>query len=82
MLSLFLLREDFVLVFSGREAPSGIQGFTPHLPEHSPEDPPILPINSATDPLFKNVKLNGTVVKSVDQLTKAGWDISVPMQFQ
>jgi hypothetical protein len=32
--------------------------------------------------LFKNVKLNGTVVKSVDQLTKAGWDISVPMQFQ
>jgi len=32
--------------------------------------------------LFKNVKLNGTVVKSVDQLTKAGWDISVPMKFQ
>jgi hypothetical protein len=32
--------------------------------------------------LFKNVKLNQTVVKSVDQLTKAGWDISVPMKFQ
>jgi hypothetical protein len=32
--------------------------------------------------LFKNVKWNGTVVKSVDQLTKAGWDISVPMKFQ
>ena len=32
--------------------------------------------------VFKNVKLNGTVVKSVDQLTKAGWDISVPMKFQ
>jgi hypothetical protein len=32
--------------------------------------------------LFKNVKLNATVVKSVDQLTKAGWDISVPMKFQ
>ena len=32
--------------------------------------------------LFKNVKLNGTVVKSVGQLTKAGWDISSPMKFQ
>ena len=32
--------------------------------------------------LFKNVKWNDTVVKSVDQLTKAGWDISVPMKFQ
>lgn len=31
---------------------------------------------------FKNVKINNTVVKSVDQLTKAGWDISVPMKFQ
>jgi hypothetical protein len=32
--------------------------------------------------VFKNVKLNGTVIKSVEQLTKAGWDISVPMKFQ
>jgi hypothetical protein len=32
--------------------------------------------------VFKNVKINNTVVKSVDQLTKAGWDISVPMKFQ
>jgi hypothetical protein len=32
--------------------------------------------------VFKNVKWIGTVVKSVDQLTKAGWDISVPMKFQ
>ena len=32
--------------------------------------------------VFKNVKWNGTVVKSIDQLAKAGWDISVPMKFQ
>jgi hypothetical protein len=32
--------------------------------------------------LFKNVKLNGTLVRSVDQLTRAGWDISVPMKFE
>ena len=32
--------------------------------------------------LFKNVKLNGTYVRSVDQLTKDGWDISVPMKFE
>ena len=32
--------------------------------------------------VFKNVKLNGTVVKGVDQLTKAGWDISVPIKFE
>ncbi len=32
--------------------------------------------------LFKNVKLSGTVVTTVDQLTKAGWDISVPMKFR
>jgi hypothetical protein len=32
--------------------------------------------------LFKNVKLNATAIKSVDQLTKAGSDISVPMMFQ
>ena len=32
--------------------------------------------------LFKNVRLNGTLVRSVDQLTRAGWDISVPMKFE
>jgi hypothetical protein len=32
--------------------------------------------------LFKNVKLNSTYVRSVDQLTKAGWDIAVPMKFE
>jgi len=32
--------------------------------------------------VFKNVKLNETLVRSVDQLTRAGWDISVPMKFE
>jgi len=32
--------------------------------------------------LFKNVKLNGTLVRSIDQLRQAGWDISVPMKFE
>jgi hypothetical protein len=38
---------------------------------------------SAVGPiLFKNVKVNGALVRSVDQLTRAGWDISVPMKFE
>jgi len=32
--------------------------------------------------LFKNVKVNGTLVRSIDQLRRAGWDISVPMKFE
>lgn len=32
--------------------------------------------------VFKNVKWNGTEVKNVEQLIKAGWDISVPMKFE
>jgi len=32
--------------------------------------------------LFKNVKVDGTLVRSVDQLKRAGWDISVPMKFE
>ena len=32
--------------------------------------------------LFKNVKVNGTLVTSIDQLRRAGWDISVPMKFE
>jgi hypothetical protein len=32
--------------------------------------------------LFKNIKLNATLVRSVDQLTRAGWEISVPMKFE
>jgi hypothetical protein len=31
--------------------------------------------------VFKNVKLNTTLVRSIDQLKQAGWDISVPMKF-
>jgi hypothetical protein len=32
--------------------------------------------------VFKNVKLNDTLVRSVDQLTRAGWEISAPMRFE
>jgi hypothetical protein len=32
--------------------------------------------------LFKNVKVNGTLVTNIDQLRRAGWDISVPMKFE
>ena len=32
--------------------------------------------------LFKNVKLNGTLVRSIGQLTRAGWEISAPMKFE
>ena len=32
--------------------------------------------------LFKNVKVNGTLVRNIDQLKGAGWDISVPMKFE
>ena len=32
--------------------------------------------------VFKNVKVNGSLVRSVDQLKRLGWDISVPMKFE
>jgi hypothetical protein len=32
--------------------------------------------------VFRNVKLNGTLVRNIDQLRQAGWDISVPMKFE
>jgi hypothetical protein len=38
---------------------------------------------SAVAPIvFKNVKVEGQLVRSVDQLKKLGWDISVPMKFE
>jgi hypothetical protein len=32
--------------------------------------------------VFKNVKVEGSLVRSVDQLKRLGWDISVPMKFE
>jgi hypothetical protein len=32
--------------------------------------------------LFKNLKINGVVVRNAEQLTKAGFDISVPVKFE
>jgi hypothetical protein len=32
--------------------------------------------------VFKNVKVEGTLVRNVDQLKRLGWDISVPMKFE
>src|SRR5665647_1526845 len=53
MLPAFPSQKDFVLVFRGREVPSDAEGFTPtHSPGNPPEDPPILPIDSAIEPIF------------------------------
>ena len=32
--------------------------------------------------LFKNLKINGAVVRNIEQLTRAGFDISVPVKFE
>jgi hypothetical protein len=38
---------------------------------------------SAMGPIvFKNVKVEGALVRNVDQLKRLGWDISVPMKFE
>ena len=56
MLLVFPSQKGFVWVFRGGEAPSGAGGFTPtDSPTNSPEDPPILPIDSAIEPLFLSV---------------------------
>src|ERR1017187_4133979 len=47
----FPSQEGFVLVFRGREAPVGCRRVHPtDSPTNSPEDPPILPIDSAIEP--------------------------------
>ena len=32
--------------------------------------------------LFKNVKIGGTVIRNIDQLKRAGFDVSVPVKFE
>ena len=32
--------------------------------------------------LFKNVKINGAVIKDAEQLKRAGFDLSVPVKFE
>src|ERR1039458_1274421 len=47
----FPSQEGFVLVFRGSEAPVGCRRVPPtDSPTNSPEDPPILPIDSAIEP--------------------------------
>src|ERR1017187_3243142 len=49
----FPSQEGFVLVFRGSEAPVGCRRVHPtDSPTNSPEDPPILPIDSAIEPVF------------------------------
>src|ERR1039458_5660361 len=49
----FPSQEGFVLVFRGSEAPVGCRRVHPtDSPTNSPEDPPILPIDSAIEPHF------------------------------
>ena len=49
---------------------------------HTPSRPAKITGTNIAPILFKNVKLNATLVRSVDQLTRAGWEISVPMKFE
>src|ERR1017187_8562233 len=50
----FPSQEGFVLVFRGSEAPVGCRRVHPtDSPTNSPEDPPILPIDSAIEPRFE-----------------------------
>src|ERR1039458_4308267 len=52
----FPSQEGFVLVFRGSEAPVGCRRVHPtDSPTNSPEDPPILPIDSAIEPLIITV---------------------------
>src|ERR1035441_1888001 len=49
--------ERFCFGFQRGEVPSGAEGFTPNdSPANFPEDPPILPTDSATDPLLTRVQ--------------------------
>src|ERR1035437_4604442 len=49
----FPSQEGFVLVFTGSEAPVGCRRVHPtDSPTNSPEDPPILPIDSAIEPIL------------------------------
>src|ERR1039457_3798226 len=51
--SVFPSQEGLVLVFRGSEAPVGCRRVLPtDSPTNSPEDPPILPIDSAIEPFF------------------------------
>jgi len=51
MLFVFPSQKDFVLAFRRGEVPSGAERFTPtDSPANFPEDPPILPIDSAIEP--------------------------------
>ena len=53
MLFVFPSQKDFVLAFRRGEVPSGAERFTPtDSPANFPEDPPILPIDSAIEPLL------------------------------
>src|ERR1035437_7118009 len=52
--------ERFCFGFQRGEVPSGAEGFTPtDSPANFPEDPPILPTDSAIEPEFKSYLLTG-----------------------
>ena len=56
MLFVFPSQKDFVLAFRRGEVPSGAERFTPtDSPANFPEDPPILPIDSAIEPKIESI---------------------------
>src|ERR1035438_6957167 len=58
----FPSQEGFVLVFRGSEAPVGCRRVHPtDSPTNSPEDPPILPIDSAIEPIIHPTASFGAV---------------------
>src|ERR1035438_2649114 len=61
----FPSQKDFVLVFSGREAPSGRQGVHSPFTRNFPRRSPILPINSATDPNFSHCGLATSILLNI-----------------
>jgi hypothetical protein len=49
---------------------------------YHPSRPPKLTGANVGAIVFKNVKVEGSLVRNVDQLKRLGWDISVPMKFE
>ena len=49
---------------------------------YRPTRPSLLTGKNVGPILFKNVKIGGTVIRNIDQLKRAGFDVSVPVKFE
>jgi len=74
MLFVFPSQKDFVLAFRRGEVPSGAERFTPtDSPANFPEDPPILPIDSAIEPSSADIRPSSTVATSTPGSSNKGY---------